>query len=97
MSDYELYLAECMTDQIIDYGIRAAVVLPAIGKDEDVKPVIRNEGEDTEHLLKRFKRKVSREGIIDAFKAHKAFKSKSERQHEKHKRALYRAKLEGRH
>lgn len=97
MSDYELYLAECMTDQIIDYGIRAAVVLPAIGKDEDVKPVIRRNGETAEQLYKRFKRQVGREGIIDAFKSHKIFKSKAERRHEKHKRAVYRAKLEGRH
>jgi len=57
-----------------------------------MKPVIRRNGETAEHLLMRFKRKVNREGIIDAFKSHKIFKSKAERRREKHRRAVYRKK-----
>ena len=95
MTEYERLVADAMSACVITGWIRAARIS---GKEaEKMKPVIRKDGETAEQLYKRFKRQVGREGIIDAFKSHKIFKSKAERRHEKHKRAAYRAKLEGRH
>ena len=43
-----------------------------------MKPVIRRPGEDIDHLIRRFRRKVDREGILDDYRRRGEFVKPSE-------------------
>lgn len=53
-------------------------------------PVIHQEGEEIEHLIRRFKRSVNRDDIITEYKKREAYKKPGDRRRAKHKAALKR-------
>lgn len=52
--------------------------------------VIRRKDEDIEHLLRRYKRARSKDGLGESFNRHREFVSPSERRRRKHATAIKR-------
>ena len=86
---------------IYDVWIIAGVCCDALGeadKDEPLQrkgdvymiPVIRQEGEEIEHLIRRFKRAVNRDDIITEYRKRTSYKKPGDRRRAKHKAALKR-------
>ena len=62
------------------------------GTDNSMIRVTKQRDETTEDMIKRFKRKCSKEGIIGEYRKRTSFQSPGERQRKKHYRAIRKAK-----
>lgn len=54
-----------------------------------MKPVIRKPGEDIEYLIRRFRRRVDKEGILNAYRGRMEFVKPSEQQRKKRAAAVW--------
>lgn len=60
-----------------------------------MKAVSKRENETVDQLIRRFKRKVSKEGILDAYHAKKYYVKTGERRRAKHDAAVRRLRRNG--